>query len=202
MARWCGSMAEHLTRNEKVVSSILTTSSIFIPKNRYTESVAFMNEKDLKRLGRQELVDMIVKLQNEALGLRTLNNTLSSENARLSKELEEEKAQAAKYDIDNIGSLANAVADMTGIIAKAQETADTYVAEVKKMRDEAEESSKKMLDEANASARDIVAKANIDSDCIKANAKAEADVQWQQFNTKVNDILQAHAELSALLGKR
>ena len=24
---WCGSMAEHLTRNEKVVSSILTTSS-------------------------------------------------------------------------------------------------------------------------------------------------------------------------------
>ena len=25
---WCGSMAEHLTRNEKVVSSILTTSSM------------------------------------------------------------------------------------------------------------------------------------------------------------------------------
>ena len=71
---WCGSMVEHLTRNEKVVSSILTTSSmekdhrekyltfpgdLFIAANcRRLFSVIFGEDKvaDIRTLSGQHLV--------------------------------------------------------------------------------------------------------------------------------------------------
>lgn len=74
---------------------------------------------ELKRLNREQLIEIIYQLRKEQM-------SLENENKELKKKLEERHISISKA-----GSIAEAVIEITGIFQKAQEAADLYLNEVK-----------------------------------------------------------------------
>ncbi len=78
-----------------------------------------MTEKELKRLTRMELLEMLIDQSREV--------------ERLRDELEETKKalEDKRIAIERSGSLAEAALALSGVFEKAQEAADLYIANIK-----------------------------------------------------------------------
>ncbi len=78
-----------------------------------------MTEKELKRLTRMELLEMLIDQSREV--------------ERLRSELEETKKalEDKRIAIESSGSLAEAALALSGVFEKAQEAADLYIANIK-----------------------------------------------------------------------
>ncbi len=78
-----------------------------------------MTEKELKKLTRMELLEMLIDQSREV--------------ERLRGELEEAKKalEDKKIAIEKSGSLAEAALALSGVFEKAQEAADLYIANIK-----------------------------------------------------------------------
>ena len=106
-----------------------------------------MVSKELKRLGRRELVDIIYQLKkNEQEKLERI--------AALEEELQEKRIR-----ISVAGSIAEAATDITRIFANAQMTADLYLHEIAAMKTETEIACAQMLEDAKKQAEQILAEA-------------------------------------------
>ena len=106
-----------------------------------------MISKELKKLSRRELVDIIYQLKkNEQEKL--------DEIAAL-----EESVQERRIRISVAGSIAEAAMDITQIFATAQRTADLYLQEIESMKAETERACAKMLEDAKREAELILAEA-------------------------------------------
>lgn len=103
--------------------------------------------KDLKRLNRKELVDVIYQLKKSEEELQ--EKVTSLEQALMDKHVR----------ISVAGSIAEAATDITQIFAVAQRTADLYVQEVALMKAEAEKECAQILADAKMEAARILAKA-------------------------------------------
>ena len=77
-------------------------------------------EKELRKLGRRELVDVIYQMKKN-------EERLQEEIAALQEALEEKRIR-----ISEAGSIAAAAADITKIFSSAQETADMYLSEIER----------------------------------------------------------------------
>lgn len=110
-----------------------------------------MINKELKKLSRRELVDIIYQLkkneQEMQEELETLKNELRDKRIRVSV----------------AGSIADAAADVTKLLSVAQETADVYLYEIASMKVDAEFECEKMLKEAKKEADRILAEAQRDA---------------------------------------
>ena len=73
-----------------------------------------MKNKDLKRLGRRDLLEMLLELSKE-------NDLLRERNAELEAQLQERLLAISK-----VGSLAEAALQLSGIFQAAQEACDQY----------------------------------------------------------------------------
>ena len=94
-----------------------------------------MSEKDLKRLGRAELIDIIIELQKE-------NTVLTNKNKKLTQMLNEKN-----IILNNAGSIAEASLKLNKVFETAQAAADQYVESVKSMaREEIREYMKRKID--------------------------------------------------------
>ena len=83
-----------------------------------------MGSKELKKLSRRELVDIIYQLKkNEQKNQEKI--------AALEESLREKRIR-----VSVAGSIAEAAADITQIFAAAQETADLYLGEIAAMKEE------------------------------------------------------------------
>lgn len=80
-----------------------------------------MTDKELKRLSRSELLELLVKLSEE-------NEKLGKENEQLRKRLE-----SRQISLQNAGSIAEASLRINGVFEAAQAAADAYLASVKAM---------------------------------------------------------------------
>ena len=103
--------------------------------------------KELKRLNRKELVDVIYQLKKN-------EEELQEKLAALEAELQEKRIR-----VSVAGSIAEAATDITQIFAVAQRTADLYVQEVALMKAEAEKECAQMLADAKMEAARIRAEA-------------------------------------------
>lgn len=95
-----------------------------------------MTDKELARLGRNDLLQLLIEQVREADGLR-------EEIANLEEKLKERNLQIA-----NAGSLAEAAAKVTGLLEAAQEAADLY-------RENAQRQCDEMIEEARQQAEEI-----------------------------------------------
>lgn len=79
-----------------------------------------MNEKELKKLSRTELLEMLLDLARE--------------NERLRSELDEANRiiEDRRIKIEKVGSIAEASLALSGIFEKAQEACDLFLENVKK----------------------------------------------------------------------
>ena len=102
-----------------------------------------MISKELKRLSRRELVDIIYQMKKNEQQLQdeidTLKEALEDKRIRLSK----------------AGSVAEAAANITGLLTAAQTTADLYLNEIACMKAEAEKECAAMIEEARNKAAEF-----------------------------------------------
>ena len=106
-----------------------------------------MAQKELRRMNRVELIEIIYALeQNE--------EELKQENQELRKKLEERKVV-----VENAGSIAEAVAGLNHIFDTAQRAADDYLASVAAVKEEAELEAERIVNEVKEEAGRIIADA-------------------------------------------
>ena len=99
-----------------------------------------MVSKELKKLSRRELVDIIYQLKKNEEQLQEKIATL------------EEELQDKRIKLSVAGSIAEAAVDITNIFHTAQRTADLYLHEIACMKAEAERECAKMLEDARKEA--------------------------------------------------
>ena len=100
--------------------------------------------KDLKKLSRRELVDIIYQMKKN-------EQRMQEEIAALEEALEEKRMR-----ISAAGSVAEAAVNLTQIFSTAQATADLYLHEISCMKAETEETCAKMIAEAREKAGAIL----------------------------------------------
>lgn len=95
-----------------------------------------MISKELKKLNRRELVDVIYQLKKN-------EEQMQEKIAALEAEL-----QDRRIHLSVAGSIAEAATDITGVFSVAQATADLYLREIASMKEDAERECEKMIEEA------------------------------------------------------
>ena len=138
-----------------------------------------MTDKEIKRLSRADLVDIIYQLQKNEENLIKMNEDLKARLA--SKEMKIEKA----------GSLAEAAVSVSGVFEKAQQAAEIYLSELQRMNEEVEERRKARLDEAEAEAAKIL-----------EDAKAQAKEKIAAANKAIQYYLAEHPEMLSALSSQ
>lgn len=121
-----------------------------------------MNQKELKRLSRSDLLEMM-------LGL-------SRENEHLAKELQQVKHQLENrmLNTEKSGSLAEAALSLNGVFQAAQAASDQYVLNVRSKADQLLAQAQEKLDSIQAREEEILAQANAQAEKILAQAREEA----------------------------
>ena len=125
-----------------------------------------MISKELKKLGRRELVDIIYQLKvNE--------QQLQEKIAALEESLQEKRIR-----ISVAGSIAEAAMDMTNIFTTAQMTADLYLREVASLKEDTEKECAKRIEDA----KDTATRMLMDSEkkCAELESRYEADYKKLQ----------------------
>lgn len=106
-----------------------------------------MADRDIRKLKRMELMEIIYQLKKSEQDLQTQVETL--QNQLLDKNLKMEKA----------GSIAEAALLLTDVFTSAQKTADLYVEEIRKRHEQTEAECRRMISEAQKEAEKIVQEA-------------------------------------------
>ena len=152
-----------------------------------------MTEKELKRLNRGELLEILLTQAEE---IEKLNNRINE----LEKEVRDRSIQ-----ISNAGSIAEAALQLNGVFAAAESAAGHYLENVK----ETEGICAKMIEDAEKKVSEIegryqaaeerAAKAEQNADRLEAEAKARADRQYEDITARLEAFYEKHAGLKELL---
>jgi len=109
--------------------------------------VLLLTEKDLKKLNRYQLLEMLIVQTDRA-------DKLQAKLDAAEKQLDNQELQ-----ISSLGSIAEASLQLNGVFQAAQDAADMYIAAAKKRAEEIEEAAHKkaaeILAQAQAQARRI-----------------------------------------------
>ena len=103
-----------------------------------------MTEKELKRLHRRDLVEILLELSKE-------NDRLRKEIASMESQLNDRTIAIAEA-----GSLAEAVLELNGVFAAAQDACDQYIQNTKLRCQRLEEDTKIWCDQILSTAREQV----------------------------------------------
>ena len=131
-----------------------------------------MINKELKKLSRRELVDIIYQMKKNA-------QTMQEEIASLQEALQDKRLR-----LSTAGSISEAAASITNIFSTAQMTADLYLHEISCMKEETEQECAKMIDAANRA----VAKIFSDNEKQCAALAARYQAEYKRFQQLQADI--------------
>lgn len=171
-----------------------------------------MADKELKKMNRRELIEIIYALQQS-------EETLKKKNLLLQRKLDDRTLRISKA-----GSIADAAMALNDIFKNAQETADQYIHSVKvaqahakkeaekelreakeeaeKIRTESNKEAKKLIFEAKEVSEHIMAETEKQKKQIEEKTEWEISNKWKIFNEKVNGILSEHSAIRDLLEGR
>ena len=157
-----------------------------------------MTDKDLKKLSRADLLEMLIEQSTEVQSLRE----------RL--EAAESALQKRELAIDKAGSIAEASLQLSGIFEAAQAACEQYTENVRllsqrqndvcaQMERDARERTSIMLSEAMRNCEQMEADARIRCAEMVTKAKAESQAYWDEVSGKLEAYYQQHAGLRELL---
>ncbi len=141
-----------------------------------------MISKELKRLSRRELVDIIYQLKKN-------EQEMQEEIESLKNELQDKRIR-----ISTAGSIADAAMSVTNVFSTAQMTADIYLREIAYMKEETEKECEKKIEDAEKKVKEILADGEKKCDTLKAAYESEY-AKWQQLQTQ-NAVLEANKQES------
>ena len=131
-----------------------------------------MISKELKKLNRRELVDVIYQLKKN-------EEQMQEQIAALEVEL-----QDRRIHLSVAGSIAEVATDITGIFSVAQSTADLYLQEISAMKEDAEKKCEKMIEEAKKKVATILADGQRQYDDLAARYRTDYK-KWQQLRAEI-----------------
>lgn len=131
-----------------------------------------MISKELKRLNRRELVDVIYQLKKN-------EEQMQAQIAALETEL-----QDRRIHLSVAGSIAEAATDITGIFSAAQSTADLYLREIASMKEDTERECEKMIEEAKKKVETIIADGKARYDALAEQYRTDYE-KWQQLRAEI-----------------
>ena len=137
-----------------------------------------MPDRELRRMRRAELVEII-------LALKQTEDRLRAENAALSAQLQERQIH-----IENAGSIAQAALGLNNVFAAAQAAADDYLHSVQAS-----------LADTNATAANTLSQARSEAKRILEQAEQEVQQRWQAFDRKANELLDQYRSTDGLLSE-
>lgn len=142
-----------------------------------------MTDKELKRLSRSELLEMLIAQMKE-------NEALQS---RL--ELAEAQLNDRKIAVEKAGTLAEASLSLNGVFQAAEAAAQQYLENIERMSGQQETICRNMQAEAEAKAAEIVREAQEYSE----KTHAEADAYWKQIVARARALLKERDALRELI---
>ena len=104
-----------------------------------------MISKELKKLSRRELVDIIYQMKKNEQQMQEKITAL------------QEALRDKRIRLSVAGSIAEASATISGVFSAAQMTADLYLHEISCMKEETEKECAKMMEEANSAVAKVFA---------------------------------------------
>ena len=133
-----------------------------------------MTGKELKKLSRTELLEMLLHQVEE--------------NEQLRAQLEEAEARLADRTLvmERSGSMAEAAMQLNGVFDQAQQAANDYLESIRHANAEPESYAKTIREQAEKDAEEIIAEAERRS----ARIRAEADEYWNMMRSRVTGMLE------------
>lgn len=132
-----------------------------------------MTDKELRRLSRSELLEMLI--------------AQAAENDQLKNRLEQAEAQLRdrKIAVDKAGSLAEAALSLNGVFQAAEAAAQQYLENIERISGQQDAICRDMKEQAKQEAAEIRQEAQAYSE----KAHAEADAYWKQIVAKAAKLL-------------
>lgn len=157
-----------------------------------------MADKELKRLSRAELLEMLISQSEE-------NELLRGQVKSLQESLNERRIY-----IEKAGSIAEASLLINKVFESAEAAAQDYVNNIRHLserqseilkhnEEEAQYVCQQMIDETKEKCRGIEADARKAAEKIKADARNEASEYWNSIYLKLTSYVSNHSELQHLL---
>lgn len=153
-----------------------------------------MTSKELRRLSRQDLLELLVRMQQE-------NETLTAKVEEL-----DERLQDRTIRIDSVGSLAEAALVLNAVFTDADKAVAQYKENVQRCYEEQQTAYDKIVKGAEERATEIIRSAEEKAAEIIRSAEeekqkkmAEADAHSLLLNQLLENYLKSHAELKGLL---
>lgn len=134
-----------------------------------------MANKELKRLNRRELVEIIYQMKKN-------EERLQSKISQLEGELEEKQVRDSEAE-----SIAEAAKDITFLFSSAQETTDLYLKEVASMKDETAKECEEMIAEAKLNVEMALADGKRQFDKLNEAYKSDY-VRWKQLKAEIQEL--------------
>lgn len=131
-----------------------------------------MISKELKKLNRRELVDIIYQLKKN-------EEQLKEKIASLEADLQDKRIH-----LSVAGSIAEAATDITGIFSVTQSTADLYLNEIVSMKEDTGRECAKMIEEAQKKVESIMSEGKVQYDVLAARYRADYK-KWQQLRAEI-----------------
>ena len=143
-----------------------------------------MTDKEMKRLSRAQLIEIIYQFQLQV-------DKLTEQNQELERELADKRLR-----LSSAGNIADAALEINNCLCSAQNAAEQYLNEIKVSQEEAEAERQRILSQARAEAEAIVAEAKkkqMDSDSAIAAIRKQTEAEQQRL------LAQAETEASAIV---
>ena len=134
-----------------------------------------LNDKQIQRLKRGELLEILIESSRENEKLRGQVDSLNDEIAGLNGMLSDRSIK-----IEKAGNLAEAALEIHHVMQSAQDAAAHYLEEIQNMRRETEEECRRLLEKTEKDAENIIALAREG----KASYNAELEAIMKEFRPK------------------
>lgn len=131
-----------------------------------------MVSKELRKLSRRELIDIIYQMKKN-------EQQMQEEITSLQEALQEKRIR-----ISTAGSIAEAAVSVTNVFSAAQKTADLYLQEISCMKEETEKECAKKIEEANRTVAKILSDGKKQYDKLRTRYQSEY-AKWQQLRSEV-----------------
>lgn len=142
-----------------------------------------MTDKELRRLSRRELLEMLI--------------AQTAENDQLKTRLEQAEAQLRdrRIAIDNAGSLAEAVLSLNGVFQAAEAAAQQYLENIQRISGQQDELCRALKEKAEKETAQIRQEAKAYSQKVHA----EADDYWKQVVARAAKLLEDQNSLREMI---
>lgn len=134
-----------------------------------------MISKELKKLNRRELVDVIYQLKKNE---EQMQEKIAALEAAL---------QDRRIHLSAAGSIAQAATDITGIFSVAQSTADLYLQEIASLKEDAQREAEDMIAEAKKKVASIMADGKKQHDALASRYKTDYE-KWRQLQADIQGL--------------